>query len=58
MPDGRLPMPTQPKAVFILSLDREGKWGLADRISEHHARYFTSENLRNANADLLALFEK
>jgi hypothetical protein len=51
-------MPTQTKAIFVLSLDCEGKWGLADQISDHHVRYFTSENLRRAYGDPLALFEK
>jgi peptidoglycan/xylan/chitin deacetylase (PgdA/CDA1 family) len=51
-------MSTRPKAIFVLSLDCEGKWGLADQISDHHVRYFTSENLRRAYGDLLALFEK
>jgi peptidoglycan/xylan/chitin deacetylase (PgdA/CDA1 family) len=51
-------MRRQTQAIFILSLDCEGKWGLADQISDHHARYFTSENLRRAYCDLLALFEK
>lgn len=51
-------MLTQDQGVFILSLDCEGKWGVADRISEHHIRYFTNENLRRAYRDLLALFDK
>jgi hypothetical protein len=51
-------MPAQRRAIFILSLDCEGKWGVADHISDHHTHYFTGANLRRAYADLLALFEK
>ena len=51
-------MMTLGQGVFILSLDCEGKWGVADRISGHHVRYFTNANLRRAYADLLALFDK
>jgi hypothetical protein len=51
-------MANQQQAIFIISLDCDGKWGLADRISDHHIRYFTNENIRQAYGDLVALFEK
>jgi hypothetical protein len=47
-------MANQQQAIFTISLDCD----LADRISDHHIRYFTNENRRRAYGDLVALFEK
>lgn len=33
------------KPVFIISFDSEGKWGLADMISENNCRMLTNDNL-------------
>lgn len=45
-------------AKFILSLDCEGKWGMADQISDYHDHHLTSERLRDAYARLLGLFAR
>jgi len=44
--------------TFIISLDCEGKWGMADCINEHHNQFLTNENLIIAYRQLLILFEK
>lgn len=43
--------------VFMVSLDCEGKWGMADRITQHHDLMFTSSALQLAYAKLLGLFD-
>lgn len=45
-------------ATFILSLDCEGKWGMADKITHYHDRHLTTAKLSEAYASLLALFER
>ncbi len=42
--------------TFILSLDCEGKWGMADHLTADHHRWLTTERLRGAYRQLLALF--
>lgn len=44
--------------TFILSLDCEGKWGMADGLTADHHRWLTSANLRTAYAQLLDLFDE
>jgi peptidoglycan/xylan/chitin deacetylase (PgdA/CDA1 family) len=46
------------KAVFILSLDCEGKWGMADSIQPYHEQYFTTANINGAYTQMLAVLEK
>jgi len=46
------------RGVFIISLDCEGKWGMADHISEHHTRYFTNANITIAYDRLLSILSK
>lgn len=41
---------------FIISLDCEGKWGMADVLQDYHHRLFTDEALAAVYADLVALF--
>lgn len=43
-------------ATFILSLDCEGKWGMADHLTADHHRWLTTARLRDAYARILALF--
>lgn len=43
---------------FIISLDCEGKWGMADHIGPHHDRFLTTENLENAYTRIGALFAR
>lgn len=42
--------------TFILSLDCEGKWGMADHLTADHHRWLTSSRLRDAYEQLLGLF--
>lgn len=42
--------------TLILSLDCEGKWGMADRLRPYHHSQLTSPNLVGAYQKLLALF--
>lgn len=44
--------------TFILSLDCEGKWGMADGLTADHHRWLTTANLRAAYARLLDLFDE
>ena len=44
--------------TFILSLDCEGKWGMADSLTADHHRWLTTANLRAAYAQLLDLFDE
>jgi len=44
-----------PRATFILTLDCEGKWGMADHITAHHDQLFTSAGLRGAYGFILDL---
>ena len=41
---------------LIISLDCEGKWGMADRITVHHDRFLTRSNLINAYSRIVDLF--
>ena len=43
-------------ATFIVSLDCEGKWGMADHLTADHHRWLTSARLRDAYRRLLDLF--
>lgn len=45
-------------ATFILSLDCEGKWGMADKITSYHDHHLTTAKLSEAYAKLLALFDR
>lgn len=49
-------MPLPP--TFILSLDCEGKWGMADNLRPYHHRLLTSANLADAYRRLLAMFAR
>ena len=42
-------------AVFILSLDCEGKWGMADSLTDHHRRHWTTDSLTKVYKDILDL---
>lgn len=42
--------------TFILSLDCEGKWGMADHLTADHHRWLTPARLRDAYRRLLQLF--
>ena len=44
------------KPVFIISLDCEGKWGLADVLTDDRNHYLRNENLICAYSRLLKLF--
>jgi hypothetical protein len=44
--------------TFILSLDCEGKWGMADRLQPYHQRDFTSVNLAGAYRQLLGMLAR
>lgn len=44
--------------TFILSLDCEGKWGMADGLTADHHRWITTANLRTAYTRLLDLFDE
>lgn len=43
---------------FILSLDCEGKWGVADKLTAFHHRTLSDERLRICYRDLLALLSE
>lgn len=45
-------------ATFILSLDCEGKWGMADHIGPYHDHHLTTDKLREAYSALTALFAR
>lgn len=40
---------------FILSLDCEGKWGIADKLSPEHEHTLSSEQLKKAYREILSL---
>lgn len=44
--------------TFILSLDCEGKWGMADVLQPYHHRLLTSTNLASAYKQLLNLLSR
>jgi peptidoglycan/xylan/chitin deacetylase (PgdA/CDA1 family) len=46
------------RPVFILSLDCEGKWGIADRLRPYHYDSITNRNLMKAYMDLLHALER
>ena len=43
---------------FIISLDCEGKWGMADCLTAHHHQFLTRENLIAAYEKILRLFAR
>jgi hypothetical protein len=45
------------KATFIISLDCEGKWGMADNITPEHTLHLTNNNLNKAYRKLTQLFD-
>ena len=49
-------MPTPP--TVILSLDCEGKWGMADQLEPYHHRLLTSARLADAYRQLLGMLER
>ena len=46
------------RGQFVVSLDCEGKFGMADEISEFHHKHLTNENLRKAYSGLVELFDR
>lgn len=44
--------------TFILSLDCEGKWGMADQLEPYHQREFTTAKLTGAYQQLLAILAR
>ncbi|MBI3473022.1 MAG: polysaccharide deacetylase family protein [Candidatus Solibacter usitatus] len=46
------------RGTIILSLDCEGKWGMADHLSPHHAAVITNRNLAQVYAGLLKVLER
>lgn len=44
------------EARFIVSLDCEGKWGMADKLEPYHHELLTDEALANVYRDIIALF--
>lgn len=50
-------MPAAP-GQFIISLDCEGKWGMADHITAHHNRHLTHANLVGAYRSLVSSFAR
>src|SRR6266436_1480184 len=42
-------------ATFILSLDCEGKWGMADAITDHHRKHFVNDRILKTYRDLVDL---
>jgi len=50
--------PSKDRSTFIISLDCEGKWGMADHISEYHRRTLTNENLLTTYRQLINLLDK
>jgi peptidoglycan/xylan/chitin deacetylase (PgdA/CDA1 family) len=45
-------------ARFILSLDCEGKWGVADALTRHHQRRLTDDRLSEAYGAILHVLEE
>jgi peptidoglycan/xylan/chitin deacetylase (PgdA/CDA1 family) len=43
---------------FIISLDCEGKWGMADKLEPFHHRLLTDDALARVYDDLVALFDR
>lgn len=43
--------------IFILSLDCEGKWGMADHINAYHETHFTSANIQNVYTQILGVLK-
>jgi peptidoglycan/xylan/chitin deacetylase (PgdA/CDA1 family) len=43
---------------FVVSLDCEGKWGMADQITAHHDAVLSEDNLLSAYLRLLTLFAR
>ena len=48
----------EPEPTFILSLDCEGKWGMADNLRPYHRRLFTDLALASAYERLLAMLDR
>jgi peptidoglycan/xylan/chitin deacetylase (PgdA/CDA1 family) len=46
------------RGQFVVSLDCEGKFGMADKISEFHHKHLTNENLCRAYRGLVELFDR
>lgn len=46
------------QGTFIISLDCEGKWGVAEKVYDHHRRTLTNENLELAYRKILKLFSE
>jgi peptidoglycan/xylan/chitin deacetylase (PgdA/CDA1 family) len=44
--------------TFIVSLDCEGKWGMADKLQPYHHRLLTDEALARVYEDAVALFNR
>jgi peptidoglycan/xylan/chitin deacetylase (PgdA/CDA1 family) len=44
--------------TFIVSLDCEGKWGMADKLQPYHHRLLTDEALAGIYEDIVAVFER
>lgn len=44
--------------TLIVPLDCEGKWGMADHLSAHHATFITNRNLARVYSELLRAFER
>lgn len=44
--------------TLMLSFDSEGKWGLADCLTDRHDRIYTTQNLETAYGRLTGLLEK
>lgn len=45
------------RGALIISFDCEGKWGVADKINEHHVRAFTNKNLNGTYQRLVDLLD-
>jgi hypothetical protein len=46
------------QGTMIISLDCEGKWGMADKIGPYHENFLTDEALARAYRDLIDLFDR
>lgn len=46
------------KGTFIISLDCEGKWGMADHIGQYHETHFTNANIKRAYAQILRILKE
>jgi hypothetical protein len=44
--------------TFIISFDCEGKWGMADKISEHKSKLLTNKNLNVAYERIISILKK